>query len=710
LFAPRVARPKSSEPQRPAVAAKRPAEAAVTWAYSLQRTIGRGTTPSWDFSKIPVSSSGSEKSQPLPPPIPAPRLPIQAKLEVGAVDDPLEHEADRVAEQVIRMPAPEVSVAAAPPQVSRKCAECEEEEKLQRKSAGPQATSEAPASVHDVLRSPGQPLDAATRAFFEPRFGHDFTQVRVHRDQMAAASARSVNAKAFTAGEHVVFNDGQFQPWNRDGKRLLAHELSHVVQQRRGTREPVVARQPIDAGHTAEEDEMLNCIVASKPQAGVVSEHETFEACKQKLNYTGPEIFPTDVEWRQITTGEIITKEEAARYATAIKQYKKWREDDLVSRMDQEMVDPQIDLTQQLLAVYVPDLFPTQSDAKVARKEFVPLLRGVAGLAAAAPQRAASSAVRLGATAANENVAVRWGISRLAPSAAEAVVVTEEAAVVGGAAVGTTVLLGAAAVAAAAYLSYRFWEWTQTVPIVNTYPGVPAAIEETIARIGRVIPIPNAQRPVPTPAPLPKPTDQKRRRGKCPYATGRTPDDPIPIRWFKPRENHFYPKWVQIYDGALDRDDPGATVPDGRPVGVQERFWPRLGKVVKLTPSIRLGGQRRFKERLESAGYDWPETEHCDHVQDLQWCGPDDVESGNFWPFEKSINLSAGPTQNNLQYVTFCPSPNGRPAVNWIMQDLKRAGFYGRYFTIQEVRSVSDQQPGLTALRFPPAGQATCEE
>ena len=112
---------------------------------------------------------------------------LQAKLKVGSVDDPLEHEADRVADQVMRMPAPGAALTSAPPQVSRKCAACEEhlsrkcaaceeEEKLQKKEAGPQAAvGEAPASVHEALRSPGQPLDAATRAYFEPRFGRDFS-------------------------------------------------------------------------------------------------------------------------------------------------------------------------------------------------------------------------------------------------------------------------------------------------------------------------------------------------------------------------------------------------------------------------------------------------------------------------------------------------------------------------------------------------------
>ncbi|HSA87019.1 MAG TPA: DUF4157 domain-containing protein, partial [Nitrospira sp.] len=89
----------------------------------------------------------------------------------------------------------------------------------------------APPIVHEVLNSPGRPLDPATRAFFEPRFGHDFSQVRVHTDERAEQSARAVNAHAFTVGPNIVFGAGKFSPASQGGRRLLAHELAHVVQQ-----------------------------------------------------------------------------------------------------------------------------------------------------------------------------------------------------------------------------------------------------------------------------------------------------------------------------------------------------------------------------------------------------------------------------------------------------------------------------------------------
>jgi hypothetical protein len=89
----------------------------------------------------------------------------------------------------------------------------------------------APPSVHEVLRSPGQPLDPATRAFMETRVGYDFSGVRVHSDESAARSARDIAANAYTVGGHIVFGAGQFDPGSGAGGRLLAHELTHVIQQ-----------------------------------------------------------------------------------------------------------------------------------------------------------------------------------------------------------------------------------------------------------------------------------------------------------------------------------------------------------------------------------------------------------------------------------------------------------------------------------------------
>jgi hypothetical protein len=89
----------------------------------------------------------------------------------------------------------------------------------------------APEQVHEVINSSGEPLDASTRSFMEPRFGHDFSNVRVHTDARAAQTADALNAQAYTVGNHVVFGNGNYLPGTNTGQQLLAHELTHVVQQ-----------------------------------------------------------------------------------------------------------------------------------------------------------------------------------------------------------------------------------------------------------------------------------------------------------------------------------------------------------------------------------------------------------------------------------------------------------------------------------------------
>lgn len=112
-----------------------------------------------------------------------------------------------------------------------------------------------PPNVHEVLRSPGRPLDPTTRAFMEPRFGHDFSQVRVHTDGKAAESTQAVNARAYTVGQNMVFGASQYAPGTSVGKQLLAHELAHVVQQKDAS---AVQSLEIDNPHNSAEHEAVD--------------------------------------------------------------------------------------------------------------------------------------------------------------------------------------------------------------------------------------------------------------------------------------------------------------------------------------------------------------------------------------------------------------------------------------------------------------------
>jgi hypothetical protein len=173
------------------------------------------------------------KADGLEPTVPAG---VQAKLAVNTPGDSYEQEADRVSEQVMSMPGPQLQGDFSRGGGSPGCQTKQQtygQEPLQgrRAQTGDPEQSAAPPVVHDVLRSPGKPLDPATRDFMEPLIGHDLSQVRVHADQKAADSARELNALAYTAGRDVVFGAGQYTPGSSEGRKLLAHELTHVVQQ-----------------------------------------------------------------------------------------------------------------------------------------------------------------------------------------------------------------------------------------------------------------------------------------------------------------------------------------------------------------------------------------------------------------------------------------------------------------------------------------------
>ena len=180
---------------------------------------------------------------------------IQAKLKIGQPGDIYEQEADRVAEQVVRMPEPQVQRQVEPeeeeeeeplqtkplaeqitPLVQRQVEEEEEEEPIMTKSMNG-GTQRVKDDLHIRLnqsRDGGQPLQETDRNFMERRFGVDFSGVKVHTDSNAAQLSRDLNAQAFTHGRNIHFGAGKYNPESSQGKKLLAHELTHVVQQTGG--------------------------------------------------------------------------------------------------------------------------------------------------------------------------------------------------------------------------------------------------------------------------------------------------------------------------------------------------------------------------------------------------------------------------------------------------------------------------------------------
>ena len=163
---------------------------------------------------------------------PASHINIQRKVSIGALNGPLEHEADSMADKVMRMPEPNV--------IQRKCAHCEEEEKAQRKpsesfiqkkSSETNGVSYTVANTIQSTKGSGNALPEATKSFMESKFGANFSDVKIHTGNYASQLSKELNAQAFTVGNDIYFNEGKYAPESSGGKHLLAHELTHTLQQ-----------------------------------------------------------------------------------------------------------------------------------------------------------------------------------------------------------------------------------------------------------------------------------------------------------------------------------------------------------------------------------------------------------------------------------------------------------------------------------------------
>jgi hypothetical protein len=196
---------------------------------------------------------------------------FQPKLTINTPGDEYEREADAMAENVMRMEVNDKPFFSSRPlaisQLQRKCAHCEEEEKLnrkendddegiiqnkpasdlfvQRKNSAPDQKPAGPA-VYQTLESPGHALDKETKSLMEKRFGYDFTNVKIHNDADSHQSSSGIHALAYTHGDHIVFGAGQYQPQTNSGKKLLAHELTHVIQQANGKNSSIQKATPPD--------------------------------------------------------------------------------------------------------------------------------------------------------------------------------------------------------------------------------------------------------------------------------------------------------------------------------------------------------------------------------------------------------------------------------------------------------------------------------
>ena len=263
-------------------------------------SINEVTRSTHDLSQIPVHPKSLAS--------------LQAKLTVSSPGDSYEQEADRVSEQVMRMPEPQLKRDCP---CGGGCSKCQSEhasDGISKTNASHKSHAvEAMAAPigHEALRPSDRPLDPSTRAFMESRLGHSFADVRMHADRDAANAARTLNARAFTIGRDVFFGAGQFSPGSPQTRATLAHELVHVIQQQ-SRAAPMIARQSLG--------EMWGALWGAGPVDSYRASKLADEALKaaQQTGLPGLHNGPADA-WRHCYWNcrmvQVIGKEDAADIA-----------------------------------------------------------------------------------------------------------------------------------------------------------------------------------------------------------------------------------------------------------------------------------------------------------------------------------------------------------------------------------------------------------
>ncbi len=622
---------------------------------------------------------------------------LQRKLAIGASNDPLEQEADRIAEQVMSTPL-NSAVNATPPRIQRFSGQANEGSNI------------APASVDHVLSGSGRPLEPALQHDMGQRFGHDFSGVRVHTGGAAEQSARDVNAKAYTVKNNVVFGAGQFSPGSQEGRKLLAHELTHVVQQSSGFVQSASLQR---WSWTEIKERGYNTMIS-----GI---HEARNSMRSELKKLATSYLPANlysiadgIIETAITTIDLlitiimavlgivvgfsegivgmITGLLTLAYGVIKILY------DLIAGIFTNFDAAKQDLNAVWEALMglpsavkklVDDWLDQFSKAPSERQslmigELTGQILAIIATFALAAGRAGSAAKTAAATADTATVS-----GEVATTTARARPVLTVIKGGGESAGGTSARAGAVAYDSAGNTALKVAPVADPVaPPLRLLPPLPAEAAPVAAPVAALTP--SSTRAVATgvgiaSATAAKTAPKKTEKPKCDGPTGLTIADAIPMTWYKVREDDYYPKRLHIKDQVYGRDDPSnpRKLPLGEPLGVPNKYWPRLNKVMQLIPSARGTKADDFRAVLTKYGFDWSGLQ-ADHVQDLDWGGPDAFE--NLWPLSDSANMSAGSRQNSHQKISYCETPDGPHVVDQTLTDFKASpGHYGRYFRIANI-------------------------
>lgn len=706
----------------------------------------------------------------------ADRRPVPSGVRIGALGGRYEQEADRLADRVANRAGMAVASAV----------------RADGPSAGP-----APPSVTTAVSGAGRPLDPGLQTEMERRFGHDFSAVRIHSGSAAERSTRELGARAYTVGSDIVLGGSPLNPDTRAGRHLIAHELTHVVQQsgaaghgmivQRSPATDAVAHAPdpiteeehadhawhlvaklpskgrpffdairaivVENGHDVNWDVLEATSIRGYPRGRAVGGlirpsyfacvHPTLGAVLRAFAVPSgihPDRMPDPKTLRE----EVLDYEHYAftpragdtrptyAFPAPLSSAPKLSELDKPKPAHEPSEGENWDIAPQpypenslpyMMARWkaaglldgprikvrpIPPLPITKRELSQLKADihhrgppsgFVPVAGFVsAGAqlepAAAATGAAADEAVAAAAERAAAGALVDESVTVVASAGADEAGVTIAAGGAGAAVAGATAFVAVMLYPSSIAPDPPFSDITgqPTTSLEHDWEGrLDPAQRDYLRDLWRL-----RVQPTPPPAPAkqtePEPTtgtdiqpepEDRRRQRKC-SPTGLIPSDPIPIVWYKPLNSAMYPTEITVQGHAYRRDEP-SRLPHGEPIGVRREYWPRIGKTFQLLPERRGDGADNFRNVLRGYGYDTTALGlQVDHVQDLQWEGPDVFE--NLWPLDMRQNMSAGARQNNLQSVSLCITPRG-PYVTITVAEVKRMrGGYGRWFSIARVQ------------------------
>jgi hypothetical protein len=534
-----------------------------------------------------------------------------------------------------------------------------------------------------------EPLHPPIRLRMESAFGADFAGVRIHRDAEANRSAEVLHANAFTLGQDIYFRRYSYAPESPEGFKLLAHELTHTLQQPRGvpiggTPGELAKSSPGDASEREAEQTaervasgatrkgMSLTPVSPRIQGDWLDDAENFASGAYDATATavgdaagsvGSAVSSAyDTVSTALGSGATAVSDGVKAAAKTVKKAGR-----AIGNFASDISDVAGKDAEQLRAKLLAKVDSARTRLQGVGSEGINVNFG---MVTSLNQHISSLNAALPATAAIGQLALDPGeVQQLEQGSPilfgllTALLVDIAAAI--GISVGWLLVIIAAIILAIIALVWYFSNESETKPQTK-----PQSKPETKTQ--------------PDPSNKPQPPLGPDIFPIC-SPTGLTPIDAIPMSWFKPRVDDYYPKEITLDGRVYGRDDPPTTLPHGEPIGVEEVYWPRTFKTFQLLPDVRGPGAARFRAVLARYGFDWTGLQ-ADHVQDIEFEGPDDSGFVNLWPMDSSANQSAGARTQN-QNIRMCVGPGDPVPVEGSLADLKRMvpSIYGRFFRIRDI-------------------------